>query len=312
MSSSTSSIHWQGFGLSLLTAVLWGILPLFLKLCVEVIDPITITVVRFFTAGLFVYMVLLKTKAVPRLSGASTKTKYLVLVASLLLAVNYVANVQGLGYLNPETAQVVMQLAPLMLMLGGVVFYSEALNRVEILGACLLVFGLLLFFNTKLPDLWAATGSLTFGVLLIGFAAVTWAAYALVQKQILGVLSAKQLTLYIYITGVLVLLPFVTPLELDEIQGIHWFALAFCCFNTIVGYGAFTEALAIWQAAKVGAVISLAPVFTFLSMYLAVEWYPEYFSMSNINTAGYIGAGIVVLGSVMASLGKARQGKSNR
>ena len=312
MSSSTSSIHWQGFGLSLLTAVLWGILPLFLKLCVEVIDPITITVVRFFTAGLFVYMVLLKTKAVPRLSGASTKTKYLVLVASLLLAVNYVANVQGLGYLTPETAQVVMQLAPLMLMLGGVVFYSEALNCVEILGACLLVFGLLLFFNTKLPDLWAATGSLTFGVLLIGFAAVTWAAYALVQKQILGVLSAKQLTLYIYITGVLVLLPFVTPLELDEIQGIHWFALAFCCFNTIVGYGAFTEALAIWQAAKVGAVISLAPVFTFLSMYLAVEWYPEYFSMSNINTAGYIGAGIVVLGSVMASLGKARQGKSNR
>jgi drug/metabolite transporter (DMT)-like permease len=79
--------------------------------------------------------------------------------------------------------------------------------------------------------------------------------------------------------------------------------------NTIVAYGAFTEALNIWQASKVGAVITLAPVFTFLSMHLAVSLMPEYFVASAFGVWAYVGAAAVVLGAAMTSLGKGQKSR---
>ncbi|MGJ8682644.1 DMT family transporter [Paraglaciecola sp.] len=296
--------HWYGFALSLLTAFLWGVLPVFLKLCLETMNAPTITWYRFLVAGVFVLLVLYKRRSLPNIKALNVKTKWWVLFASLLLVANYVSNVQGLNYLAPETAQVLMQLAPFLLMLGGIVFFSERLTPLELLGAIFLLIGMSLFFNERIADLFSAFNEFTLGVVVIIFAAVTWAGYALMQKPLLKLLTAKQLTLCIYAIGVIVLLPFSQPSQLLDMQTIHWLALIFCCVNTIVGYGAFTEALSVWQASKVSAVITLAPIFTFLSMAIAVELLPRHFVSTDLNVWAYIGAGIVVVGSALTSLGK--------
>jgi drug/metabolite transporter (DMT)-like permease len=301
-----SQNHWYGFALSLLTAVLWGVLPVFLKLCLETMDAVTITWYRFLVAGLFVFLVLHKKRALPKLSLLDVKAKVCLVLVSLLLVLNYVANVKGLEYLNPETAQVLMQLAPFLLMAGGLVFFSERFSRLEFLGAVFLIAGLILFFNDRLHHLVSSFSEFTIGVLIIIFAAVTWAGYALMQKSLLKTLPAQQLTLIIYVFGVLVLSPFSDPKQIWNMQIIHWWALIFCCLNTIVGYGAFTEALSIWQASKVSAVITLAPLFTFISMAIAVELLPQHFVATELNLWAYIGAATVVLGSALTSLGKVR------
>jgi drug/metabolite transporter (DMT)-like permease len=298
--------HWYGFFLSLTTAILWGILPVFIILCLETMDAVTITLYRFFVAGIFVFLLLLKNKSLPRLSAIGQYKGCLLLVASLFLVINYVANVKGLEYLNPETAQIVMQVAPFMLMLGGVVFFKERLSRLEICGAVLLFSGLILFFNDRLADLFLSLSQFTTGVLIILFAAITWAAYALMQKPLLKVLTAKQLTLLIYIIGFCVLLPFSSVTQLMNMQLIHVLALLFCCANTIVGYGAFTEALNIWQAAKVSAVLAMSPIFTFLSMLMAVYWLPQHFTASYLNQWAYIGAAVVIAGSALTALGRTK------
>ena len=296
--------HWYGFFLSLTTAVLWGILPVFLTLSLEIMDAVTITIYRFFVAGIFVFLLLLKRKSLPRLSSLGRNKGMWLLIASLFLVVNYVANVKGLEYLNPETAQIVMQIAPFMLMLGGVVFFNERLSRLEICGAVLLFSGLMLFFNDRLADLFMSLSQFTTGVLIILLAATTWAAYALMQKPLLRVLTAKQLTLLIYIIGFCVLLPFSSVSQLMNMQMIHVLALLFCCANTIVAYGAFTEALNIWPAAKVSAVLAMSPIFTFLSMLVAVQWLPQHFTASSLDSWAYIGAAVVVAGSALTALGK--------
>lgn len=296
--------HWYGFSLSLLTAFLWGILPVFLSLCLEAMDSPTITWYRFALAGLIVFFWLLQKRALPALHKLSRGMLVILLLASIALVVNYVSNVKGLDYLAPETAQVLMQLAPFLLMLGGVVFYGERFNRLEWAGALTLGIGLLLFFNDRLLVLFVSFDNLTKGVLLILLAAVTWAAYALVQKVLLRSLTAKQLTLMLYILGVIMLMPFIQLSDLLKMNNLQLAALLFCCFNTVVGYGAFTEALQVWHASKVSAIIALAPVFTFLSMKLAVYWLPAHFSPTEIDLYAYIGAGLVVTGSIMASLGK--------
>ncbi len=298
--------HWYGFFLSLTTAILWGILPVFLMLSLQVMDAVTITLYRFFVAGIFVFLLLLKRKNLPQLSALARNKSIWLLLASLFLVINYVSNVKGLEYVNPETAQIVMQTAPFMLMIGGVVFYKERLNRLEIFGALMLFFGLILFFNDTFSDLFLSLSQTTTGVLIILFAATTWAAYALMQKPLLKVLTAKQLTLLIYIIGFCVLLPFSNVLQLMDMQLIHVLALLFCCVNTIVAYGAFTEALNIWQAAKVSAVLAVAPIFTFLSMLIAVNWLPQHFTTSDLDYWAYIGAVVVIIGSAFTALGRAK------
>ena len=301
--------HWYGFGLSLTTAVLWGILPIFIKICLEVMDAPTITLYRFVVAGVFVFIVLMRKKSVPRLKSLGNAKSVLLFIASLFLVINYVANVKGLEYLAPETTQVVMQVAPFLLMLGGVVFFGERLKTIEILGAVLIFSGLMLFFNDRLADLFLSLNQFTIGVLIVIFAATTWAAYALMQKPLLRILTAKQLTLLIYIIGAILLLPFAQLSQLMLMNTLQLAALLFCCINTIVAYGAFTEAMHVWQASKVSAVISLSPLFTFISMLIAVHWFPEQVKASDLDVWAYVGGGIVIAGSALTSMGRASKPK---
>ena len=100
------------------------------------------------------------------------------------------------------------------------------------------------------------------------------------------------------------MLLFTSPLSLLQLTGLQYGALLFCCLNMVIGYGAFTEAMQVWQAAKVSAVIALAPVFTILSMKVAVWLMPAHFVSSQLNAMAYAGAFVVVAGSMLAALGK--------
>lgn len=301
------SNHWQGFWLSLLTAALWGILPVFLKLCLQVMDSSTITWYRFAFAGIFVFIVLAKQRALPQLSRLSRANLALVLVAALALVLNYVSNVEGLVYIDAETVQVVMQLAPLMLMLGGIVIYKERFSRIEGMGAMILLLGLATFFKDQLSVMFSSFSDYSLGVLIVIFASGCWAIYALLQKKSLRVLTAKQLTLIIYSLGVLLLAPFAEFGILLQLNALQAFALLFCCLNTVLAYGAFTEALALWDAAKVSAILALSPVFTFISMKLALFVWPAHFVASDLTIWSYIGAMVVVVGSMTAALGREKR-----
>ncbi|WP_416305097.1 DMT family transporter [Neptunicella sp. SCSIO 80796] len=308
MQSSSEVRHWYGFFLALTTAVMWGVLPVFLKLSLEKMDPVTITWYRFAVAAGFVLIVLWRNNALPRLSSLNKHHAGLLTIASIGLIINYVLYLKGLDYLNPETAQVLIQLAPFMVMLGGIYLYKEKFSRLEWLGAFLLFVGMLLFFNNRLDELLSSLNNYSLGVIMIVLAAITWAVYGLLQKRLLRQMGAKQITLVMYTAGVLALLPFSSLGTLTQLDSLQFWSLAFCCINTIVGYGAFTEAMFVWHASKVSAVIALAPLVTIASMSLALRIWPDHFVASDINWIAYVGAGLVVTGSILASAGKSRPG----
>ncbi|WP_353506902.1 DMT family transporter [Aliiglaciecola sp. LCG003] len=297
-------VKWKGIFLSLITAVLWGVLPIFLQISLQVLDSPSITWIRFLFAAIFVFILLLSQRKLPIILQPLSKTQVILLVAALALVANYVANVKSLVYVNPETVQVVMQVAPLMLMLGGIVFFKERFNRVEMLGVMLLVGGLTMFFSPNLGLITNTSSDYAIGVFLIIFAAGAWAAYALLQKVLLKTYSSKQLTLLIYCLGVITLLPFVELTGLQNISPVQLFALIFCCLNTVIAYGCFTEALNIWSASKVSAVVATGPLFTFLSMHIAQRLYPDKFAMIPLSAVVVGGALCVVMGSITIALAK--------
>ncbi|MFA3790485.1 DMT family transporter [Aliiglaciecola sp. SL4] len=294
----------NGFFLSLITAVLWGILPVFLQICLQALDSMTITWIRFLFAGLVVFVLLSSQNALPNILKQLPRAQFILLIAALALVVNYVSNVKSLDYVNPETVQVVMQIAPILLMLGGIVFYKEHLNHLEIIGAVTLFVGLWLFFSPNLSLLFSSINSYNSGILLVVLAAVTWVAYALMQKVLLRSFTAKQLTLLIYFIGIFALTPFIHLSALTDLTQLQWFALLFCCLNTVIAYGCFTEALNVWSAAKVSAVIATGPVFTFISVVIAQQLLPEQFSLIKLNEFVLLGAVCVVGGSMTTALAK--------
>ncbi len=296
-----------GFSLALITAVLWGILPLFLMVCLQVMDSPTITLYRFFAAAIVVGLWLASRGGLPKISRYPKAVLQLAVGSTVMLVVNYVFNVMGLKYLSPGSVQVLMQIAPFALMMGGIWIFREQFSRLQGWGAVCLLVGLTLFFNQRLPQILASESEDVMGIVCIVIAAVTWAGYALCQKSIMKTMSAMQLTLFIYVLGGLMLLPFCDLATISNMNAVQGWALAFCCANTLVAYGAFTEAMRVWSASRVSAVIATAPVFTFISMAVADALYPHTFEQPPLSLVAIIGAGMVICGSVMAALGRSRK-----
>lgn len=293
-----------GFALSLSTAVMWGVLPLSMLLALADMDAITVSFYRFLFAFAFVLVVVLLKKELPAARQFQSNRWLWVVFAGVALSVNYVAYVLSLEKLDPESAQVIIQLAPFLLMLGGIVFFKESFSKRQVAGAITLCCGFILFFENKWLVLFSSMGAYTVGVLFMLIAAITWVIYALMQKSLLNHFTARQMTLMIYGLGAMLLLPLSQVLQLTQMNWLSGLALLFCCFNTIIAYGGFTKAMSVWQASKVSAVIALAPVFTILSTSVAVELFPELFSASDLTQLSYLGAFLVVIGSMLTALGK--------
>lgn len=291
-----------GFMLALTTAVLWGMLPIALKVVLAALTANTITWVRFLVAALFITVVLLKQQQLPTWRGHSARVKQLLWIAIFGLLSNYILYLMGLNLLSAETAQVVIQLAPFLMMLGGVFIFRERLLLWQKLGALLLVIGLLLFFNERLVTLISQAGKDTWGVVLVVIAAVTWAAYALAQKQLLLQFNSQQIMWFIYVAGAIGFLPLVELAPVTSLTSLQWWMLAFCCLNTIIAYGAFAEALQHWEASKVSTVLAITPLLTIAFSHLAHWLWPEFPTPQQLNLLSIGGAMLVVLGSAVTAL----------
>jgi drug/metabolite transporter (DMT)-like permease len=291
-----------GFCLSLTAAMLWGILPVALKELLAGMDATTIVWYRFFVALLVLTLWLLIKRQLPPLLSASSRVNSMLLIAALGLCANYYLFSYSLNFVNAETSEAVIQLTTLFLILGGVFVYGEPFVAVQKLGTAILVVGLLLFFNERLRGFIHLDDGETVGVIIVVFAAITWTIYALLQKQLLKTFSSVQILLCIYAVSVIVLLPFISPMSLFALTPFELGLLIFCCLNTLVAYGAFAEALNIWDASKVSATLALAPLFTIVSLKVIVWINPDYLHSDRLNWVSILGAGFLVLGSVLTAL----------
>lgn len=300
MSSRNTTI---GIALALTTAIFWGALPIAMKQAVEVMSPFTIVWYRFLTASIGLGLLLGFKKQLPtRLIGGKGSVVIL-LLASIGLAGNFVLFNSALEYLHPPVVQVIIQLAPVILLISSAWMFKEKLGVHQIIGVGCLLLGLLLFFNERLLELFTSFTGYTVGVSLAVLAALVWVVYGLAQKQLLKHYSSAQILFMIYVICAVMLTPMAEPEQLLLMDSRQLGMLMFCCINTLVGYGAFAEAMARWQASQVSAVITLAPLFTIIFVDLASLVWPQFFVAAPLNILGYLGALVVVSGAMFCAIG---------
>lgn len=295
-----------GLGLTLVTVLLWGTLPFVLKDLLRVLDPYTLSGFRLLAAGAVLTLWLGLRRQLPSPASLGPRGGALLAAAVIGLSANYVLYVRGLDHLTPGTAQLLIQLAPILLLLGSLLVFRERLTRAQAAGAALLVVGFCAFFNQHVADLLRGSSGYAQGVFWIVLAAITWAGYGLAQKQLLALWSSVAVIAWVDVGCALVLTPLSTPSALAELSSIHLVLLAASALNTLVAYGAFAEALAHWEASKVSATLALAPVVTFAVAPWVARVFPGAAPPEQHNLLAYAGAGLVVAGSMLVALAPAR------
>jgi drug/metabolite transporter (DMT)-like permease len=298
-----SSGRWvYGLSLSLLTALLWGILPIKLKQVLQVVDPVTVTWFRLIVSGSCLFVYLAAVKRLPSWRALGPRGGWLVAMAVGGLMGNYLLYLVGLKILSPGTAQLVVQVGPIFLMVASVFVFKERFSLGQGMGLLVLIIGFGLFFNQRLVELLTSLGTYTAGVLTVLLATTIWVFYALGQKQLLTVWNSLQVMMVIYLSCALLLTPWAHPMEALQLSSLQGWLLLACCFNTLIAYGAFAEALAHWEASRVSATLALTPLVTFSAVALAAWLWPDYVHFEEINVLGYGGAVLVVLGSATVAL----------
>jgi drug/metabolite transporter (DMT)-like permease len=296
-----------GLMLSLVTALCWATLPVALKVTLQALDPITLTWFRFLVAAVLTVGWLALRGKLGGFRGLGGRGAGLLALAAAMLVGNYVFYLLGVGRTSPGNAQLLIQLAPLLMTVGGIVVFRERFRAAQWLGMALLVAGLGLFFRDQLAHVDTTPGhggtqAYLTGSLLVVLGAVVWAVYALAQKQLLVKLGSMQILAAIYVVATLLLWPFAHPTQLLQLDAAQWGLLAFCALNTVVAYGAFAEALAHWEASRVSAVLAVTPLLCLAVVAIVHGLWPSMLAPEPMSLIGWIGAALVVAGSTAVSL----------
>lgn len=309
-----SSGRWRlGLSLALVTVCLWGVLPIALKVALQAVDVYTVTWFRFLVSFwlLAIYLGLRGELGTGRRKLGKARLDLLA-IATLFLAANYLFYLKGLQDTSPSNAQVIIQLAPVMMGIGGLIIFKERYTRQQWLALGTLLLGMLLFFNEQLRHLVTAPTQFLWGSIYIVIAAAVWAVYALAQKQLLQQVPSSMIMLVIYGGGALLFAPFTSPESLQTLTPLQWGMLLFSALNTFIAYGAFAEALDHWEASKVSAVLSTTPIVTLSSVFVVSLLFPTLIAPEPITFLAVIGAFFVVVGSLGIAIGRRASPSANQ
>ena len=278
---------------------MWGVLPIALKGIMQTLDPVTTTFFRFAIAAIIITPYLFaRNKLVNKNKFSSPKLFLQLLCAGMLLTANYALYIFGLERTTAEAAQVMMQLAPVLLLLAGVWIFKERFSPVQWIGFATFVSGLLMFFSPRFGDIFTHLNDYGIGLLMLASAAITWVGYAVIQKLLIKEFNAEETMLVFYWIGALAFLPFSNFTLLADLTLLQWTLVIFCGLNTLIAYGCFSEALMHIEASRVSAVIAMTPLITVFFVqsvpFAGVVAEP-------IGLVTIIGAACVVSGSVVTA-----------
>jgi len=278
-----------------ITALLWGFLPILMKISLQEFSGGSIVWFRF-TFAFIVLFLFLKFRNKQPESILLSPPGFGVL-AGILLAGNYYYFLKGVDVSSPSNAGILIQVAPVLLVFLGVVLFKERLNWRQGIGLAIAVVGFVLFYRDQSRQ-WGSEAYTVTSVYMVA-AAVLWAGYMVFQKKLSVAYKAYHLNLLVYGTAALVLIPVVTWTDFNNPNFSSWVLMVFLGVNTLLAYGCLAEAVNHIPLWLISVVITLNPFITMTAMHILPLVAPEWVAPEMIGLWGYVGACIAICGVVM-------------
>jgi len=291
--SDRSGHFMRGILLSVVTALLWGVLPIILKVSLQGFTIGTIAWFRFSLAFLLLG-IFLQFKG-NRPLNILRKPPWMGVFGGLCLTANYYWVTLGVEISGPSNMAVLIQTASVFLVLAGVFVFRERLTSRQIMGMFVVSAGLGLFFFDQQSRV-AMSSDYYFADFLIIMAAMVWVGYMISQKFLSREHGAQSLNFLVYTVATVTLVGSVEWSEFASAGFNAWWALVFCGFNTLVAYGALAEAVKYIPLALISVIISLNPLITLIGMEILPAMGFANLQPDPIGMVGYIGGAIAVTG----------------
>lgn len=278
----------------IITTVLWAWLPILQKIALKQFSPGTIVAFRFLSAFLILYPLLHLKGSGP--AAIIRRPPFLGVVAGVCLAGNYYGMIKGIHLSTPSNTAIMIQIAPVLLVFIGMIFFKEQLKRAQVLGVLVAVTGFFLFYMDQKNHA-VDTGLFAAANYYILFAAVVWAGFMVCQKILKQ--DAQLLNLLIFGTASIVLLPMMQWSELAGASFGYWLLIVSLGLNTLIAYGTLGEAVKCLPLSYISVIVTLNPLITLAAMRVLPLINPSWVDAEVLGVAGYIGALGALTGVVM-------------
>ncbi len=293
-STADQSGHFlRGVLLSGATALLWGVLPIILKVSLQGFTTGTIAWFRFSLAFLLLGIILQFNGSHPL--NILRKPPWMGVFGGLCLTANYYWVTLGVDISGPSNMAVLIQTATVFLVLTGVFVFRERLTSRQILGMFVVAAGLALFFIDQQSRI-AMNSNYYFADFLIIMAAIVWVGYMISQKFLSREYGAQSLNFLVYTVATVALIGVVEWSEFASAGFNAWWALIFCGINTLLAYGALAEAIKYIPLALISVIISLNPLITLAGMKILPAMGFANLQPDLVGMVGYFGGAIAVTG----------------
>ncbi|WP_044749293.1 DMT family transporter [Bacillus alveayuensis] len=274
--------------------VIWGMNVVAIKILVNSFAPITITSLRIFTASLAVFLVLLATKGMRKLTKKEVGT---IFAASLFNVVgHHFFLAAGLTKTTASNAGIILGLSPLVTALLAIVFLGDRFRLSKFVGIILGFTGVVFIVNHSS----AKIGAVSLGDLFIFLSVLTQAMSFIFIKKLAATLDARLLTGWMLLFGSVVLFLtslFVEPygiFRLKEGKITTWLIfLASAILATGLGHMIYNRAIHRLGAAESAVFINLSPFFALVASSL--------FLGETIHFVQWFGFLFIVIGVMLAS-----------
>ena len=186
----------KGVILCLITVILWGVLPIALKMALPFIDVYGVAWFRFAFSAIGLNLLIGARKK--HFFSIYKKPPLSSIIASIALAANYVCYFKGVEYLSPTSAQVLIQCSPIFLVILSLIILKEQMKVIQYVGLGCTLSGFILFYKDQIPNILNELHTYNLGIIWVIIGGFTWAIYVLLQKKLVDNYAPQKVNLIIY------------------------------------------------------------------------------------------------------------------
>lgn len=254
--------------------IFWAFAFPFIKIGLEELSPVNLTILRLFTVcGIFlVFLVIFPNKFTPIQKKDIVP---LFLLGFLGLVVYHLGLNYGEVYISASAASLIIATIPVFTVIFAALLLKEKMTKKIVIGVSLSLSGVIIISLT-------GTSGNPFQVLYLTAAmavlvsAFVGAGYTIAGKKLLQRYSALSLTVYAFLFGALGLLPFLSSSLVVEATSLSWkgwgAVLFLALLPTVVGYVLWYVALEVKSASEISTFLYFIPVLsTIISYFLFQE-----------------------------------------
>jgi drug/metabolite transporter (DMT)-like permease len=275
-----------------LPVVFWACAFPFIKIGLEELTPINLTILRLFLAcGVFLLFILIYPKKFSPLQKKDIIPLFLLGFLGVIvyhLGLNY-----GEQFISASAASLIIATIPVFTVIFATILLKEKITKKIAVGVPLSLSGVIIISLTGTVGNPFEVNYLSAAVAIL-ISALVGAGYTIAGKKLLLRYSALSLTVYAFLFGSLGLFPFLTSSFLTEVLSLSvrgWAIILFLAlFPTVVGYILWYVALEIKNASEISVFLYFIPV---LSTGISYVFFNEHI------TVLFLFGGLLVIGGLL-------------